>query len=44
MLTSAIILLLNIWGGKRTGLVVDTAKETEEVDKALQMLQVIETR
>ncbi|EKM58716.1 uncharacterized protein PHACADRAFT_90910 [Phanerochaete carnosa HHB-10118-sp] len=44
LLTSAIILLLNIWGGKRAGSAVDTAREMEEVDKVLNMFKAMETR
>ncbi|EKM58714.1 uncharacterized protein PHACADRAFT_193830 [Phanerochaete carnosa HHB-10118-sp] len=44
LFTAAIILLLNIWGGPRTGSTVDAAKEMEEVNKALRILKDLEPR
>lgn len=44
LFTAAIILLLNIWGSKHTGSTVDTAKEMEDVKKALDMLRALEPR
>lgn len=44
LLTSALILLLNIWGGKRAGMAVDTARDMEEVNKVLDMFKELEIR
>lgn len=44
LFTAAIILLLNIWGSRYTGSMVDTAREMEEVRKALGMLKALEAR
>ncbi|EKM58707.1 uncharacterized protein PHACADRAFT_253195 [Phanerochaete carnosa HHB-10118-sp] len=44
LITAAIILLLNIWYSKHTGLSVDIAKEMQDVKKALNMLQALESR
>ncbi|KAI0337248.1 hypothetical protein BDW22DRAFT_1364333 [Trametopsis cervina] len=42
---AGIILLLNIWGGKRAGSVItDPAKEMEDVHKAMKMLKALERR
>ncbi|KZT00948.1 uncharacterized protein LAESUDRAFT_731789 [Laetiporus sulphureus 93-53] len=40
--TSGIVLLLNIWGGKRSGLSTDPNKEMAEVHKCMKMLKCIE--
>ena len=42
LFTSGIVLLLNIWGGKRSGLTTDPAKEMEDVYKCMKMLKVLE--
>ncbi|KAI0080942.1 hypothetical protein K474DRAFT_1768943 [Panus rudis PR-1116 ss-1] len=42
--TSALVLLLNIWGAKRTGLKFDVAKEIKEVHTCLEMLKREEDR
>ncbi|GJE89782.1 Zn(II)2Cys6 transcription factor [Phanerochaete sordida] len=42
LFTSTLILLLNIWGGSRTGATVDVAKEMEEVNRALNLLKQLE--
>ncbi|KAK1235053.1 Gypsy retrotransposon integrase-like protein 1 [Marasmius sp. AFHP31] len=39
-----IILLLNIWGGKRSGLSADPTKEMADVHKCMEALRAIETR
>ncbi|KAL0564764.1 Gypsy retrotransposon integrase-like protein 1 [Marasmius crinis-equi] len=39
-----IILLLNIWGGKRSGLSADPAKEMADVHKCMEALRAIENR
>ncbi|KAK2459718.1 hypothetical protein APHAL10511_008252 [Amanita phalloides] len=42
--TAGIVLLLNIWGGKRSGLSTDTQKEMSEVHKCMSMLRSCEER
>lgn len=42
--TSALVLLLNIWGAKRSGLKFDIAKEVKEVHACLEMLKQEEDR
>ncbi|KDQ52727.1 hypothetical protein JAAARDRAFT_702130 [Jaapia argillacea MUCL 33604] len=42
--SAAIVLLLNIWGGKRSGLSTDPAKEMTEVHKCMQLLKMSEHR
>ena len=44
MFTSGIVLLLNIWGGKRSGLTTDPAKEMADVHKCMKMLKAMEER
>ena len=44
LLASGIVLLLNIWGGKRSGLATDPAREMEDVHKAMRMLKSLEGR
>lgn len=44
LFTSAIVLLLNIWGGKRSGLSTDPAKEMADVHKCMRMLKHLEPR
>ncbi|KAI0081043.1 hypothetical protein K474DRAFT_57243 [Panus rudis PR-1116 ss-1] len=44
LFTSGIVLLLNIWGGKRSGLTIDPAKEMTEVHKCMKMLKHLESR
>ena len=44
MLTAALILLLNVWGGKQTGSATDTARDMEKVDKVLDMFKSLEHR
>ncbi|KAJ7926737.1 fungal-specific transcription factor domain-containing protein [Mycena leptocephala] len=41
---SAIVLLLNVWSGKRTGMVPDTNREMENVFKCMQVVRMCETR
>ena len=42
---SGIVLLLNIWGGKRAGsAITDPAKEMADVHKAMKMLKSVEYR
>lgn len=40
--TSAVVLLLNIWGGKKAGLTTDAAKEMKDVFRCMDMLRVCE--
>ncbi|KAK7027260.1 Gypsy retrotransposon integrase-like protein 1 [Paramarasmius palmivorus] len=42
--TAGVVLLLNIWGGKRSGLTIDPVKEMSDVHKCMQALQVCEKR
>ncbi|PFH50026.1 hypothetical protein AMATHDRAFT_75846 [Amanita thiersii Skay4041] len=42
--TAGIVLLLNIWGGKRSGLSTDPHKEMADVYKCMQVLQLCEQR
>lgn len=42
--TSGIVLLLSIWGGKRSGLTIDPNKEMADVHKCMQMLKISESR
>ncbi|KAJ7926992.1 hypothetical protein B0H13DRAFT_1861756 [Mycena leptocephala] len=41
--TSGIVLLLNVWSGKRTGMVPDTNREMENVFKCMQVVRTCET-
>ncbi|KAI0671307.1 fungal-specific transcription factor domain-containing protein [Trametes maxima] len=42
LFTAGIVLLLNIWGGKRSGLSTDPAKEMADVHKCMKMLKMLE--
>lgn len=42
--TAGIVLLLNIWGGKRSGLATDPAKEMRDVHKCMDFLKICEKR
>ncbi|KAF8972340.1 fungal-specific transcription factor domain-containing protein [Flammula alnicola] len=42
--TSGIVLLLSIWGGKRSGLSTDPNQEMADVHKCMQVLRISETR
>ena len=42
LFTSGIVLLLNIWGGKRSGLSIDPMKEMADVHKCMKMLKLLE--
>ena len=42
LFTSGIVLLLNIWGGKRSGLSTDPAKEMADVHKCMRILRLLE--
>ncbi|KAJ7087974.1 fungal-specific transcription factor domain-containing protein [Mycena belliarum] len=42
--TSGIILLLNVWSGKRTGLVPDPSREIANVHKCMQVVRLCEQR
>jgi len=44
LFTSGIVLLLNIWGGTRSGLSTDPAKEMADVHKCMKILKVLEPR
>lgn len=39
-----VILLLNMWGGKRSGIITDTNKELADVGKCMAALKVGEKR
>ncbi|KAJ7830660.1 fungal-specific transcription factor domain-containing protein [Mycena olivaceomarginata] len=42
--TSAIVLLLNVWSGKRTGLVPDPSREMVNVHKCMEVVRLCEDR
>lgn len=42
--TAGIVLLLNIWGGKRSGLSTDPSKEMADVHKCMGLLKSCEGR
>lgn len=42
--SAGVVLLLNIWGGKRSGLSTDANKEMEDVHKCMQVLKTGEKR
>lgn len=42
--TAGIVLLLNIWGGKRSGLYTDPTKEMADVHKCMSILKSCEKR
>ncbi|KAJ7235617.1 fungal-specific transcription factor domain-containing protein [Mycena haematopus] len=42
--TSAIVLLLNVWSGKRTGLVPDPSREMANVYKCMEVVRLCEAR
>ena len=42
--TAGIVLLLNIWGGKRSGMTTDPAKEMRDVHKCMDFLKICEKR
>ncbi|PCH39377.1 hypothetical protein WOLCODRAFT_29517 [Wolfiporia cocos MD-104 SS10] len=44
LFTCGIVLLLNIWGGKRSGLSTDPTKEMADVHKCMKMLKLLEPR
>ena len=44
LFTAGIVLLLNIWGGKRSGLATDPSKEMADVHKCMKMLKAMEPR
>ncbi|KAJ3518694.1 hypothetical protein NM688_g9402 [Phlebia brevispora] len=44
MFNAGMVLLLNIWGGKRSGTVIDHAKEMQEVHKVMRMLKALDRR
>ncbi|KAI9000492.1 fungal-specific transcription factor domain-containing protein [Trametes punicea] len=44
LFTAGIVLLLNIWGGKRSGLSTDPSKEMADVHKCMKMLRLLEPR
>lgn len=41
---SGIVLLVNIWGAKRSGSIADPVKEMQEVHKVMNMLKTLEKR
>jgi hypothetical protein len=42
--TSCVVLLLNIWGGKRSGLSSNPVKEMADVHKCLEAIRICEER
>jgi hypothetical protein len=42
--TSGVVLLLNIWGGKRSGLSTNPSKEMADVHKCMEAIRVCEER
>ncbi|KAJ7169255.1 fungal-specific transcription factor domain-containing protein [Mycena crocata] len=42
--TSGILLLLNVWSGKRTGLVQESSRDIENVHKCMEVLRLCEQR
>jgi hypothetical protein len=42
--TAGIVLLLNIWGGKKSGLSTDPSKEMADVHKCMGLLKSLESR
>ena len=42
--TSGVVLLLSIWGGKRSGLSMDPNREMEDVHKCMMVLKASEAR
>ncbi|KAI0950725.1 hypothetical protein AcW1_007961 [Taiwanofungus camphoratus] len=44
LFTAGIVLLLNIWGGKRSGLTTDPSKEMADVHKCMKMLKALEVK
>ena len=42
--TSGVVLLLSIWGGKRSGLSMDPSKEMVDVHKCMKVLKASEDR
>ncbi|KAJ6517536.1 hypothetical protein C8R47DRAFT_960506, partial [Mycena vitilis] len=42
--TSGLILLLNVWGGKRTGIVSDTHRELANVHLCMEIIRFFENR
>ena len=42
--TAGIVLLLNIWGAKKSGLFSDNGKQMADVHKCMQLLRNIEDR
>ncbi|OCH86476.1 hypothetical protein OBBRIDRAFT_737959 [Obba rivulosa] len=44
LFTAGIVLLLNIWGGKRSGQATDASKEMADVHKCMKMLKAMEPR
>ncbi|KIP05406.1 hypothetical protein PHLGIDRAFT_92212, partial [Phlebiopsis gigantea 11061_1 CR5-6] len=44
LFTCSVIILLNVWHGKIAGIAINTAKELEDVQKAMTILQALESR
>ncbi|KDQ52659.1 hypothetical protein JAAARDRAFT_183930 [Jaapia argillacea MUCL 33604] len=42
--SAGLVLLLNIWGGKKSGIFTDPEKEMEEVNKCMRVLKSVERR
>ena len=44
LFSSGIVLLLNIWGGKQSGVAINPAKELTEVYRTMEVLKELSTR
>ncbi len=44
LFTSAVVLLLNIWGGKSSGSSIDPAKEMQKVHQVMEIIKAMEPR
>ena len=42
--TAGVVMLLNIWGAKKSGLNVEPAKQMEDVQKCMQVLATVEDK
>lgn len=44
LFNAGIVLLMNIWGAKRSGSIADPVKEMKEVHKVMDMFKTLEAR
>ena len=44
LFTCSVILLLNVWHGRRSGAIIHVDKELDQVQKAMQILKALEPR